>query len=225
MILQSKANARLRPPDAASPPVGQDGHGQTSVHVVREAVPTRQSSRSFEEPALVRETLPASPQRPLGAAVRILFGLIWVANVYFKWQPSFLNGLVDVMHDGTMGQPAWLMPWFNFVHAVTVWQPTLWAYAVAIVETGIALALVLGFARKATYIGGATWSLLIWATAEGFGRMPSGVATDIGTAIVYAVVFLALLALDQCNGTRSYSLDAVIERRLPWWRRIAETRR
>ena len=87
-------------------------------------------------------------------------------------------------------------------------------------------ALVLGFARKVTYMGGAIWSLLIWATAEGLGRTrPGEIATDIGTAIIYAVVFLALLAADRCYATRPYSLDALIERHLPWWRRIAEVGR
>jgi nitrite reductase (NO-forming) len=105
-------------------------------------------------------------------------------------------------------------------------QPTLGAYGAAIVESAIAFALLAGFARKTTYIGGAVWSLLIWSTAEGFGRMPSGVATDIGTAILYAVVFVALLVLDvRGRGTRPWSLDAVIERRLPWWRLFAEVRR
>lgn len=171
----------------------------------------------------VRELEPStSGVRSLGGAVRVLFGLIWLIDAYFKWQPSFLNGLLDVMHDGAVGQPSWITPWFNFNHALIAVQPTVWAYGIAIVETGIALALIFGVARKLTYLGGAAWSLMIWATAEGFGHMSSGVATDIGTAIIYVVVFLAFLALDQCEGTRRHSLDAVLEQRLPWWRRIAE---
>jgi nitrite reductase (NO-forming) len=102
-------------------------------------------------------------------------------------------------------------------------QPALWAYAIALVETGIAIAVLLGLARKATYIGGALWTLMIWATAEGLGRTaPGAIATDIGTGVIYTVAFLALLAADRCAETRPYSLDAVIERRVPWWRRIAE---
>ena len=104
-------------------------------------------------------------------------------------------------------------------------HPTAWAYGIALAETGIAFALLLGLARKLTYIGGAIYSLTIWSAAEGLGRT-SGVATDIGTAIIYALLFLALVALDaRGKGTRPYSLDAVIERRLPWWRRLAEVRR
>jgi thiosulfate dehydrogenase (quinone) large subunit len=173
----------------------------------------------------VRESEPGtSGVRRLGCAIRVLFGLIWLVDAYFKWQPSFLNGLLDVMHDGAMGQPGWITPWFNFNHAIIAVQPTVWAYGIAIVETGIALALIFGVARKVTYISGAVWSLMIWATAEGFGHMSSGVATDIGTAVIYVMVFLAFLVLDRCDGTRGYSLDAVLERRVPWWARIAEVR-
>lgn len=46
--------------------------------------------------------------------------------------------------------------------------------------------------------------------------------TDIGTALIYAVVFLAL---DARFGSGTYTLDVVLERWLPWWRRIAEVRR
>lgn len=201
------------------------GHADDPVHVVRELAPAVTLSRPEEKQALVRETMSASSLWSFGSAVRVLFGLIWLADAFFKWQPSFLNGLLEVMHGGATGQPSWLMPWFRFWHAVIAVQPTLWAHGIAMVETAIALALLLGFARKVTYIGGTVWSLGIWTTAEGFGRMSSGVATDIGTAIAYAVVFLALLAADRCRGTRPYSVDEVIERRLPWWRHIAEISR
>lgn len=223
MTVQERAKVLSAQANRESPPDEYDGHAQTEVDLIRETVPRRTIDSSVQESDTARETVPASPPRPIGSMVRILFGLVWLADVYFKWQPSFLNGLLDVMHDGTMGQPGWLMPWFNFNHAIIAIQPGLWAYGIAIVETAIALALVVGLARKLTYIGGAVWSLLIWATAEGFGRSrPGEIATDIGTAIIYAVVFLALLAADQCSGTRPYSVDALIERRIPWWRGLAE---
>lgn len=75
-------------------------------------------------------------------------------------------------------------------------------------------------------MGGAIWSLLIWATAEGLGRtQPGEVATNIGMAIIYSTVFLVLLAANQHAGTRRYSLLLVIERRLRGRWRIAEGRR
>jgi nitrite reductase (NO-forming) len=199
------------------------GQRDGDKRIVPEIVPARVSSRETAREEVERGLTSASWH--LGSAVRVAFGLIWLVDAYFKWQPSFLSGLLDVMHDGAMGQPGWLMPWFSLNRALIAVQPTIWAYGIALVETVIALAVLLGFARKVTYVGGAVWSLLIWATAEGFGRTASGVATDIGTAIVYSMVFMALLAADQCERTRPYSLDAVVERRLPWWRRVAEVRR
>jgi hypothetical protein len=38
------------------------------------------------------------------------------------------------------------------------------------------------------------------------------------------VVFVALLALDQRQGTRRFSLDALVERRVAWWSKLAEVR-
>jgi thiosulfate dehydrogenase (quinone) large subunit len=214
------------PRSDAFPRVEQDGHTNMLRSLERETVRRDTASILAAETRRVREAAPtADTGRGLGSAVRILFGVIWLADAYFKWQLSFLNGLPEVIHDGTMGQPGWLMPWFTLTRAIIAVQPTVWAYGIAIVETGIAVALLVGFARKVTYLGGAIWSLLIWTTVEGFGHMSSGIATDIGRAIGYVVVFLALLALDQCNGTRRFSLDAVIERHLPWWRRIAEVGR
>lgn len=200
------------------------GSREGGVQIERETVPARLAARGT--PPSRRPGIRKAGRARFGSAVRIGFGLIWLVDAYFKWQPSFLTGLLGVVRDGAAGQPAWLEPWFSLVHAILVVQPTLWAYLIALVETGIAVALIFGIARKVTYLGGALWSLLIWTTAEGFGRTPSGqVATDVGTAIAYAAVFLALLAADQCAGTRSLSLDAAVERRAAWWRRLAEVRR
>jgi thiosulfate dehydrogenase (quinone) large subunit len=214
----SRGTTRLQ---TESPPIDEDRYWMQAGRLERETIALG-AARSRDS---ITESLREPTSSRLGGVVRIVFGLIWLVDAYFKWQPSFLNGMLGVIHDGAMGQPAWLMPWFNANRAIMAAQPTLWAYLVAVVETAIAVALLFGIARKLTYVGGAVWSLLIWTTAEGFGRMASGVATDIGTAIAYAVVFLAFLALDQCDGTRRYSLDALIERHLLWWRHLAEVRK
>jgi nitrite reductase (NO-forming) len=70
----------------------------------------------------------------------------------------------------------------------------------------------------------APWSLGIWAIPEGFGNTSRVAYTDIGTSIINVTVFAALWALDSCTGPRRYSLDALIERRFPRWKRIAEVR-
>ena len=101
-------------------------------------------------------------------------------------------------------------------------NPTFFAYSTATIESLIAIALIFGFARRLTYLAAVVFSLLIWSVAEGFGGPYTASSTDIGTAIVYAVVFLALYGLEQLAGEAKYSVDDAIERKLPWWKIIAE---
>ena len=67
--------------------------------------------------------------------------------------------------------------------------------------------------------------MLIWATAEGFGGPYTAGASDIGTAVIYAVVFMGLLALSYYAGPAPYSADYYLEKRFSWWWRLAELRR
>jgi nitrite reductase (NO-forming) len=98
---------------------------------------------------------------------------------------------------------------------------TAMAYGTAVVETGIALALLVGFARKTVYLLGAGYSLMIWATAEGFGGPYHSGSTDVGAAIIYTFVFVALFIVDR-HGPDAYSIDAILEQRISWWSRVAE---
>ena len=160
----------------------------------------------------------------VAALLRVLFSVIWMVDASLKWLPDFRAHYVDLIGDEAKGQPAWLIPWFHFWQWLFSLQPTVFAYVLALVESYIALALFLGFARKVTYILGIIWTILIWSTAEGFGKPDMGPWTDVGTAIIYTVVFLALLAFDARFGTGTYTVDVVLERWIPWWRRIAEVR-
>jgi nitrite reductase (NO-forming) len=123
------------------------------------------------------------------------------------------------------GQPGWLHPWFNFWISLQHPHVAFFGYLVAAAETLIALALIFGFARKITYISAAGFSVLIWATAEGFGGPYTSGASDVGTAIIYALVFLFLLALSYYNGPARLSADYYLEPRISWWWRVAELRR
>jgi nitrite reductase (NO-forming) len=156
------------------------------------------------------------------SAVRVTFGIVWLIDAILKWLPGFRKDYLPALTEGAAGQPGWLRPWFDFWIRLQRPAPTFFAYLVAVVETLIALALIFGFARKVTYISAAAFSFLIWATAEGFGGPYTSGSADIGTAIVYALVFLALLAMSAQFGTSRYSVDALLERRISWWHRVAE---
>ena len=158
-------------------------------------------------------------------ALRIAFGVIWLIDAVLKWLPGFRASYMDTIMGEAQGQPGWLKPWFDFWIRFQHPNAMPMAWLVAVIETLIAVALIAGFARKITYISAIVFSLLIWATAEGFGGPYTSGAADIGTAIIYAMVFAALLTLSAYAGPARYSADYYIEQKVSWWWKLAEIRR
>jgi nitrite reductase (NO-forming) len=158
-------------------------------------------------------------------ALRITFGFIWLIDAVLKWLPGFRHDYMSTIMGTAQGQPGWLQPWFHFWIRLQHPDITFFWALVATTETLIALALIFGFARKLTYIAAIVFSVLIWATAEGFGGPYTSGASDIGTAIIYAVVFGGLLALSYYAGPARYSVDYYLEQRISWWWKVAEMRR
>ena len=71
---------------------------------------------------------------------------------------------------------------------------------------------MLGLLGNLTDAVGILLALAIWSTAEGFGGpYRPGDSTDIGTAIIYAVVFAILLMI---SASRYYGLDQWLTPRL-----------
>ena len=165
-------------------------------------------------------------ERPMPAwpkdALRIAFGLIWAIDAALKWLPGFRSGYMSLLMSEAQRQPSWLRPWFDFWITLQHPRVDLFIYLSATIETLIAAALILGFARKLTYISAAAFSLIIWSTAEGFGGPYMSGSTDIGTGIIYAVAFMGLLALCAYAGPARYSVDYWLEQRVSWWWRLAE---
>jgi nitrite reductase (NO-forming) len=155
-------------------------------------------------------------------AFRIAFGLIWLIDAALKWEPAFRSGFTADLRMAAQGQPGWLHGWFHLWINMVAPNSGFFAYSTAVIETLIAVAVIVGFARKFTYISAALFSILIWATAEGFGGPYTSSSTDIGTAVIYAVVFMGLLTLDHETSPSRFSVDSLIERRVSWWHRIAE---
>jgi uncharacterized membrane protein YphA (DoxX/SURF4 family) len=158
-------------------------------------------------------------------ALRITFGVIWLIDATLKWLPGFRSDYMSMIMGAGQGQPGWLHWWFNFWTNLQHSEVMFFAYLVAIIETLIAVAVILGFARKVTYISAVAFSVLIWATAEGFGGPYTSGSADIGTAVIYAVVFAGLLALMAYSGPARYSVDYYLEKKISWWWKVAEIRR
>lgn len=126
------------------------------------------------------------------AALRIVFGFVWIIDAYFKWRPDFFANFASYLSGNLDNQSQLVKSWINlWIHIVGV-NPQFFAFIVAISETAIALALIFGVASRITTWVGIAMSLVIWSTAEGFGGPYSAGSTDIGAAIIYVLVFLAL---------------------------------
>src|ERR1700683_2428436 len=126
--------------------------------------------------------------------VRIIFGVIWGIDAWFKWQPSFINNFASYLTGSQQmaGQPAVVQHWIGFwVNTVNV-DPRFFAYFVAVAETLLAIALIFGVMSNLSYIGGAMLAVVIWSTAESFGGPYVAGSTDVGASIIYVLVFAAL---------------------------------
>lgn len=156
------------------------------------------------------------------AALRVAFGVIWAIGAALTWSPDFAVHYVGYLHNAAQGQPAWLAGWFAMWIGLVTPHAVLFTWLTRIIESVIALALLTGFARKTTYVVGALFSLLVWSTAEGFGGPYTVGANNMGTAISYVLIFVALIAINNRVGRSPYSLDYFIEKRWPRWRHVAE---
>ena len=160
------------------------------------------------------------PQRV--ALLRIVFGLIWLADAGVKMNHVFVRDFLGDFTAGAAGQPGWLHWWFHFWTDFIKTSPHTFAYITIVLETLLGLSLVFGLARRSGYIAGFIFSLAIWAIPEGFGGPYSMSSTDISQGIVYALVFAALYGLDSAASKPAWAVDEAIERRAPWWRTVAE---
>lgn len=155
-------------------------------------------------------------QKPLAIALtRIAFGLVWVIDAYFKWQPAFANNFVSYLKETHDGQPVLIQTWLNFwINLVSI-NPHLFARLVALGETGIAIGLLLGLFSNLAYAGGSLLALVIWSVPEGFGGPYTAGATDIGAGIIYVFGFLGLFLL---SAGQYYGLDRILRAKLGYWR-------
>src|SRR6266700_2023935 len=124
--------------------------------------------------------------------LRIVFGLVWAIDAWFKWQPDFINNFSSYLNGTLDGQPGWVQAWINFWINIVGVDPHVFAHLVAIGETAIAIALIVGAFSNLTYIVGVLLSIVIWTSAEGFGGPYVAGSTDIGAAIIYVLVFAGL---------------------------------
>ena len=158
-------------------------------------------------------TLPLWRLKGLGI-LRIVFGLVWAIDAWFKWQPDFIHNFTSYLSGSVEGQPQAVQGWINFWINVVDVNPHFFAYAVAVGETAVALALIFGLFSNLANFGGILLSVVIWSTAEGLGGPYEAGSVDIGSAIIYALVFAGLFL---ANAGLYYGLDRWLTPQLKGW--------
>jgi nitrite reductase (NO-forming) len=149
-------------------------------------------------------------------AIRLLFAAVWAADATLKWLPGFHDHFVDTIRERSMGQPGWLQPWSHFWIRVGSHSPTKFALLIACAETAICLSLALGFLQRVGFVFGTVFALLIWGVGEGFGGPYTSGATDIGCAVMYAILFLSLtLVVPRSVRAAAPALDNDLVRAVP----------
>lgn len=161
-------------------------------------------------------------QSLIRSSVRKLFGLVWGIDAALKFLPQTPFWFSERVLAASIGQPTWLEGWFAFWVHQTSAQAALDVYIVAVLEFGLAFALIAGFLRKAAYLGGIALSLLIWAVPEGFGGPYDPGTFDVGVGLIYGLAFVFLLVLEIDREANRGTLDAWVERRVSGWSRWAE---
>ena len=145
------------------------------------------------------------------AFLRIAFGVVWVIDAQFKWQPAFANNFTSYIQGAINGQPTFIQTWLHFWLKLVSVDPHLFARFAALGETAIAIGLLFGLFSNLTCAVGALLALYIWAVPEGLGGPYVAGSTDIGTGIIYVFVFAALFLL---SAGQHYGLDRTLREKL-----------
>ncbi len=180
-----KYESTTRPGEVSRPSVDEnDTPGEAAPPHIGKAISARTAgvvSASF------------APWRLKGIGIlRIVFGVVWGIDAWFKWQPDFINNFAGYLTGAQDGQPAFIQGWINFWINIVKVDPHVFAHTVAVGETLIAVALLFGIMSNLTNIAGILLTVVIWTTAEGFGGPYAAGSADIGSAIIYALVFVGL---------------------------------
>lgn len=149
-----------------------------------------------------------------GAAVRIAFGVVWAIDAVFKWLPGFIHGqtLSDELGAASDVRTPVVHQWILLWHAIGTSHPQAFAVSVAVVESLIAICLLLGAFSNAVFIGSALYSLGIWSAAEAFGLPWNAPGiTDLGPSVAYIAASLVLFV---AAAGATWSVDGWLRPRL-----------
>jgi len=160
-------------------------------------------------------------QMGISRSAAILLGIVFAVETYLAVAFNAPSSLKSTLEGAAAGQPAFLSGWYSFWISQVSAAPYFYYDLIVAVELLLSISLLFGIARKVAYIGGIVYALLEWSTLKAFGGPISAGYTDAGQVIM-AIIFILFLALNAVHGTDPYTVDAKIEKRFPWWSKVAE---
>src|SRR5260370_29291808 len=86
--------------------------------------------------------------------LRIVFGLVWAIDAWFKWLPDFINNFTSYLTGPLDSQPASVQACINFWINILKVDPPVFAHAMASGETAIAITLIAAAFSNLTYLVG-----------------------------------------------------------------------
>lgn len=156
------------------------------------------------------------------SALRVAIGLLWAVLAAQTWTHSF------VMHLHHYGEAAFqnlsggLVPWFGTWVSLIAPAPDLFGGLARFFVTLIAVFLIIGFARKTTYIVGAIIALPLWTLMQGYSSAHTLGSINLGAALTYILIFISLILVERREGTTPYSVDYYLGHAWPGWRHVSE---
>jgi thiosulfate dehydrogenase [quinone] large subunit len=150
------------------------------------------------------------PRVKVFALLRTLFGVVWLIDAWVEWQPAFLNHLLSYFTPVAQNQPPLLRTWINWWISIIGHAPHVFAIMIAAGETAVGLSLITGVLSQTAMYGGIVLMAMIWSVGEGFGGLASPGATDVGPALIYVFMLIALLV---GNSSQQLNLGSWIQRR------------
>lgn len=166
------------------------------------------------EPAVAARSAVFGPRWLHGAAVvRILFGVLWAFDAAFKWLPGFIGGqtLPDELGNADKVDVPLVHEWMQLWNTIGLASPGAFATFIAILETLVAIGLIVGALSNAAFVGSAILSFGIWSGAEGFHLPFHDGMTDLGPSAGY---IFASLALFFAAAGSTWSVDTWLRPRL-----------
>jgi uncharacterized membrane protein YphA (DoxX/SURF4 family) len=141
------------------------------------------------------------------------FGVLWAFDAAFKWLPGFIGGqtLPDELGNADRVDLPVVHQWMQMWNTVGLIDPGAFATLIAILETLVAVGLILGVLSNAAFIGSAVLSFGIWSGAEGFHLPFHQGMTDLGPSAGY---IFASLALFFAAAGSTWSVDTRLRPRL-----------